>query len=633
MKKSIEHLKLSDCITALPVVHGSGDFAVEVRRLMLSLSFDVLAVPLPESFRDQVEAAIERLPEISVVYQREETSFEIRQWSPEDSEKEEDSDDSINPQASYVPIDPCQPVISAIRIAMQEHIPRQYLDAQVSSFKPISTALPDPYAVKQLHSGLFSAGTIPVLPYLDEPQLIYRTQCMAHELKELEKKNSSILFLCSFNEWLPIKAAYDHEAEYETEELALDMPVESAGIDDPTHIFLTGELPYVTGLYEQARYDLDDDENLSIDGIKQLLMITRVEYRKELGKRARAITPKLLSTYFRYIRNLSLVERRLTPDLYTLIIGAQQIFGDQFAITLAEMAREYPFPSPQNRQQISMGIDRSRLPNGDIVTMKSRLPGHPMSWRSCELKSRPPKIDQEKWLTEWDWASHCSWPPEDDAIENFRTHVKDHALAMLGNDLAKTEKFTTSLKDGLDIRETLRNWHTGDLYVKEFPPIRGGLDCVIMFFDSPADPRDYSWRITWQAENHDESTLAFFATPYTEDMIGPGIARARYGGALFLFPPRPVHDIWTDRRFDFVDTLEERLIVAGCLHSNEKHIAILSNGPPGVAWKRLARKYNKKLIHVPLNRFSQQTVENLRNFHVLSGQGVRSYATHFIRKP
>ncbi len=629
----MDHLKLSERTVAIPVVHGSGDFAVEIRRLMLNRKFDVLAVPLPECFREQVEAAITRLPEISVVYQREQQSFSPRDWHPDQSDEDDEPDELLDPQASYVPIDPCQAVITAIRIAMQEHIPRQYLDPEVDNFQPLSITLPDPYAVKQLHSGLFAAGTIPVLQNIQEPQLLYRTQSMALGLKQLEQKFSSILFLCSYNEWLPIKSAYQKNLELETKQCGPETPIEMAGVDDRTHIFLTGELPYVTGLYEQARYDLDDDENLSVDGIRLLLMETRTKYQEELGKRARPVTPKLLSTYFRYVRNLALVERRLTPDLYTLIIAAQQIFGDQFAITLAEIAREYPFPCSANRLKITMGIEQSRLPDGDIVTMKSRLPGHPVSWRSCELKSKPPKIDQEKWLTNWNWFSHCSWPPEDDAIERFRTHVKDQALAFLGNDLARTEKFSTSFKDGLDIRETLRNWHTGELYVKEFPPVRGGLDCVIMLFDSPADPREYSWRITWQAEHNDESTLAFYATPYTEEMVGPGIAQAQYGGALFLFPPRAVPDIWTDRQFDYVDTLEERLIVAGCSYSNETHIAILCAGPPGMAWKRLARKYKKKLIHVPLNRFSQQTIENLRNFHVLSGQTVRSYAAHFIRKP
>ena len=61
-----------------------------------------------------------------------------------------------------------------------------------------------------------------------------------------------------------------------------------------------------------------------------------------------------------------------------------------------------------------------------------------------------------------------------------------------------------------------------------------------MLFDSPADPRDYPWRITWHAEHHDESTLSFFATNFMKDIVGPGIAAASYGGAMFLFPPRSI---------------------------------------------------------------------------------------------
>ncbi len=160
----------------------------------------------------------------------------------------------------------------------------------------------------------------------------------------------------------------------------------------------------------------------------------------------------------------------------------------------------------------------------------------------------------------------------------------------------------------------------------------GSLDCVIMLFDSPADPRDYPWRITWHAEHHDESTLAFFATDYHQEMVGPGIALSTYGGGLFLFPPRPIPEVWVDPRFDFTDTLEERLIAAGCYHSREKHVAILSEGVPGPGWRRLAKHYGVKIVHVPLSRFSQATIQQLRMFHVLNGQHIRSYASHFIRK-
>ena len=53
-----ELLKIGQKISLLPVIHGSGQFAVTVRRWMLEHSFDCIAVPLPASFRSAVEAAV-----------------------------------------------------------------------------------------------------------------------------------------------------------------------------------------------------------------------------------------------------------------------------------------------------------------------------------------------------------------------------------------------------------------------------------------------------------------------------------------------------------------------------------------------------------------------------------------------
>ncbi len=51
-----------------------------------------------------------------------------------------------------------------------------------------------------------------------------------------------------------------------------------------------------------------------------------------------------------------------------------------------------------------------------------------------------------------------------------------------------------------------------------------------------------------------------------------------------------------------------------------------------LAWRSLARRYRRKLVHIPLSRFSQATIQQLRMFHVLNGQQIRSFAAHFIRK-
>ncbi len=629
-----EFLSISPKISVLPVIHGSGDFAIEVRRVMLAHKFDCLAVPLPPSFQQDVERAIEFLPGITSVIQEEPREFPSMDWSPEREQDGSDENGILEddlPGCSYVPIDPCQPVIAALRIAIQERIPRAFIDLETERFESHTVALPDPYALKQVSIERFAAAVLPALPPPREGQPTDRVLRMAVHLRELETRYDSILLVCSIVDWPWIRNACFDQTTFSPDETDIE-PTQLCTVDPNTLIFHLGELPFITGLYERARMELDQDENLSIDGLKELLLWSREHYENELKTRARKITPHDLSIYFKYVRNLALLERRMTPDLYTLVIAAQQIAGDQFALSLADMSRQYPFVDRLPFPLLRMGIDQARLPSGDIALMKNRLPGQATSWRSCELRPLPPSHIREKWAVRWNPYLQCSWPVEDVAIERFRTHVKDTALNIMGMDLARSEKFTTSLQDGLDIRETLRNWHTGDLYVRIIPPARGDLDCVIMLFDSPADPRDYPWRITWHAEHQDESTLSFFATDPHEEIVGPGIALARYGGAMFLFPPRPIADIWQNPEFDFVDTLEERLIVASCAHSRQKHIALLSHSPPGVGWRRLVKRFNKKIVHIPLSRFSQQMLQQLRMFHVLNGQQVRSYAAHFIRK-
>jgi hypothetical protein len=78
--------------------------------------------------------------------------------------------------------------------------------------------------------------------------------------------------------------------------------------------------------------------------------------------------------------------------------------------------------------------------------------------------------------------------------------------------------------------------------------------------------------------------------------------------------------------------MEERLLMACCFYSREKHVALLSASPPGAGWRKIAKQFGKTLVHLPLGSFSASTVQQLRVVHVLNGQEVRSYAAEFIRK-
>jgi hypothetical protein len=609
-----DFLRIGPHVRCLPIIHGAGDCALRVRAELLERPCDCVAVPLPPSLQEDVEAAVANLPAISVVVQR-----------------DADEGGPDGPGFSYVPIDPCQGVIAALRVALGEHIPRAFIDLETPHFEPNTGVFPDPYALKRVSVEGFAAAVLPAIGRPSPGQHPARIAWMAHRLRQLEARYKSILSICNLLDWPWVREAYLAKTPIEEPE-AFFAPIQTFAVDPRTLIFLLGELPFITGLYERAVRELEPDDNLSVDGVKEMVLEARDRLGRKQPRIAQRITPQLLSIYFRYARNLSLIGRRLTPDLYTLVVAAQQTAGDDFALAVAETAREYRYAEGgPRRRRLRMGVGQADVPGWGIAPMVNRLPGQAFSWRSCQLRPRPREQDRRRWKQRWHPYGQCSWPPEDDRIESFQHHVRDQALALLGADLARTEKFTTSVMDGLDMRETLRHWHTGELYVKILPPTRGSIEVVVFLFDVPADPRQYPFRTTWLAEHAQESTLAFYATDPMQNLVGPGIAQAEYGGAMFLFPPRHLPDVWTDPRLDAADTLEERLLAAALLHSQEKHVAVVSPRLPPASWRRLARRYGRKLIHLPLQRFSGQVIERLRCFHILNGREVRSYAADFIR--
>ncbi len=640
MNKTENCFRLDDRVTLLPVVHASGAYARAVEQWLLDHPVDCLAVPLPPSFGECVCVAVQKLPIPSVVLQRpmewENVAFDPT-WEQADDDDRDEQDEST--PYSYVPIEPSQSVITAIRFALGEHIPLRFVDMEVAQFRELTTSLPDAFALRNVSLEAFATAVLPVIerPALEQTQ--QRIEFMAEQLRRLATQFRQVVMLCSIEHWPWLREAYRRKLG--NQEVAEILGYAAPSVHEPmvcsvaenTLVFLLGELPYITGIYEQGRQDgSDDQQSFAIDGVKQLLMSARASYMADLGSRGRRITPLLLSQCLKYIRNLTLLDRRLTPDLYTIAVASKQVLGDQYAIHVVEAARNYPYSDYLPWPTVTLGIDQARLPDGQQVAIVNRLAGSPQEWRTIELNRKPLRDDSKKWQMRWNPYRQCSWPPEDDLIESFRSRVIDRARAAMGADLARTEKFSTSLMDGIDIRETLHHWYDGNLYVKIQPPSVGHLDACLFLFEHQADPRDYPWRTTWFAEHEEESTLAFYATDYRQELLGPGVAVATYGGALFLYPPRSIPNVWTNPELDFVDTLEDRLVAAACLHSQSKQIAFLSPAAPGAAWRKIAKRFGKSLVHVPLSQFNDGMVQQLRTVHVLNGQEVRSFAAHFIRQ-
>jgi len=604
--------ELSERINFLPVVHGSGSFAREIRNRVLSEKLDCLAVALPPEFQTSVEDGIDLLPQITLSTQQEEGG-----------------------EINYVPIDPSQPFIAGLRVAKQEGVTRRFIDWSTDNYETRHISFPDTFSLQKLSYEKLSSGILLTLkPPKLESQHYYRACWMAYQLHCLELEYSKILFLCSILDWPWIKESFDERRKYKKPAGIPRLPSLNR-VHKNTLFFTLSEFPYVTYLYEKRRQQMQTDSNAPIDGVKEILLRARDLFIKKHKIRYHNLTSNTFQILLQYIRNLTLMESRLLPDLYTLVNSAKQFGGDPFAIAVLEAARDYPFvESKTDISAMSLGIDQGMLDTEDAspIRMKNRLLETQFEWRSLNLKPEPDLEQKQDWKHKWDPYGQCSWPPEDEKIENLNTHAREQSRFLLSNDFARTEKFTSSVKDGIDIRDTLRHWYTGDIYVKEIPPSRGELEIIVFLFEPEPHPNKYNWRQTWYAEHRKESTLCFFATEYMKNLIGPGIGQATYGGCMMLFPPRPIPDIWKDPRLRWSQTLEEKLLEGAFFHSREKHVTVISPHSPKLTWRRLARRYGKKIIHLPLKRFSNQTIEKVRRFHVLNGKDIRSYAKRFIQE-
>ena len=145
-----DFLAISPRIRVMPIIHGSGDFAIQVREELLSRPYDCLAVPLPPSFQDEVEAAVEQLPAISVVVQVD----------------AETGDDETETEMgfSYVPIDPCQGVIAGLRTATRRADCARVHRSGNAAVRAGRRSFPDPYALKRVSPERFAAALLAAVP-------------------------------------------------------------------------------------------------------------------------------------------------------------------------------------------------------------------------------------------------------------------------------------------------------------------------------------------------------------------------------------------------------------------------------------------------------------------------------------
>ena len=112
-----------------PVVPGRLEFSIALRRLLLSDRPRIVAIELPDFLAASYRKALARLPEISVILY---------------------TDDNDEDRATYVPVEPADPFIEALRTADEIGAQVIFLEPDTAERPHLPDNYPDTYAIQRI---------------------------------------------------------------------------------------------------------------------------------------------------------------------------------------------------------------------------------------------------------------------------------------------------------------------------------------------------------------------------------------------------------------------------------------------------------------------------------------------------
>lgn len=599
-------------IRLVPILHGRTEFASEVRWQFDAFKPDCVAVEYPITLREAIVRGVERLPLLSAVYYGEKDGTFM-----------------------YLLVEPTDGQVEAIRLALDRGVPLHCIDRDTEGYPLDRSPMPDSYALQKIGHFVYSQAYLRINARHDrslEDEL--REKTMAHHLQRLSKSRERVLFVGGMYH---LPGLLDMLDQPQTEVIGKRHRdgVGLAHLHEASSREVLSEMPFLAARYERWRA-LGSKEPLDrLEINRELIAKARELYWK---KDKEELSRSQVRVLYKFARNYALITGALVPSFYQLVVAARGAADDNFAYEVWDKGSEYPWQSEKP------GLPVLRLSGEDLFLDQKRIKFHRRlkAFRRRLIPVPVKRKIREKVPGEWkrDFGRFfiCSYPPEDVAVEGYGKYLQKKALKIKSEENAKIVPFVSSMLDGLDIRETIREtiqaWPRSKLYVKEGRPFRGRVGSVVVIFDADSPEKDgrenFPWQITWLGEHEQESDMAFYSTPAGEVMDGPGISRCQYGGFMLTYPPMRVFDIWKDPFFDAARNKPERLLMAAIDYSMEKHVVYVAATPPSGWCQSMAAKLGKKIIYMPIGTFSPVVLKKIRQFHVLDGHHVRRYAKHFI---
>lgn len=635
----------------LPVVHHSFEFAVAARTAYQQLQPRGVGLEYPQILQELILRGISRLPRISILMYG-------------------------NRLRRYIRIEPVDAFVEAARTALEEGVPVQCLDLAMEEYPDFQESYPDPYAVQRIGHKQYCEMVLKSAVEMRTEQDELRERAMAFHLQDWARKlgmtdaeqpERPILVLCGLAhldgliEQLSIRQAQP----YVIPPRAKLYHLSSNSLGE-----IMGQFPFLTAIYESKR-NMRSKQNSSvlqedlsrsteksglrlIEGKKiedfsefvkgvyrevaaalqdydrhelqvHFLQACRTYYEREAGE---LLSPQQLLLMENFVRKYASVKNALLPDFYELLIAGRNCINSHFCFRMWELGTAYP---PQYGPS---EIEIIELRAEDLFQFVSKVrmnpfpPLRPRASLPRFLRRRDKKRNLKNKDLEFSPFTICSYQPEDLTIESYGNYLRTKGKSMLSEERKRVQPFETSLLDGIDLRETIRNFHTGQIFVQECRNIKGEVDSLVVIFDE--ESKNYPFSMTWLGEHHQESDMAFYSTDPDENTIAPGIRKGTYGGFLMTMPPGRLIDVFHDPAYHFAENHAERLLLAAIDYGLEKFVLYAAHRPPRPFFKTIAGRYGKRILYIPLAQLSPVMLQKIRKFHVLSDKSVREYARDYI---
>jgi hypothetical protein len=648
----------------LPVVHYRMEFAVLVRRLILERAPAVVAVELPQTLEEPFLRAVARLPRLSVVLY------------PAKGER------------VYLPVEVTDPMVEALRTAGEIGARRVFAEPDLGEGPSYRQPYPDSYALSRVGPAAYirACRSRPVELAFDDRR---RGAGIAHHLRRVlaEQPEGEVLAVVG----LPLlDAVLETLRESQVPATPFSVPrregVSLLHMHPDSLAEVLSEMPFLQAVYERCRQGVPPPEppavahrvtrdygpfrvvggagdeqrstvaavdrvarrvcapseprgegaapgaSASIDRQRVLLHLfgeAERRYRETTGERLHAWQRR---AYGRYSRNLALANRQLMADLFDMTVAARGVADDNLGYEVWELGASYP-DQPESAEIPTAYIAGESIWEGmRRIRLRRRLHRPKVRLRPRGLKGRGKEKRPGEWLEAFDGQGLCSYPPEDIVVEGYGDYLKKRGKSILSEDRARVEPFSTSLLDGVDVRETIRNWHLSPvprLFVRELGRVSGEVGSVVVVFDEDRDER-YPYRMTWLGEHEQESDMAFYSTEPTQAIVGPGIMRAEYGGFLLSSPPHRMTDVWRDPDYESAMTKAETLLMAALDYSLEKMVVYVAARPPRSLMKTVAERWGRRIVYIPIGQLSPVTLKKIRVVHILDGHDKRKEASEYI---